>query len=78
MKKVITATILALAITSTAYAADDKTNMQSGVMKTDDCQNYMKDGKMMENTPKDIMDKCQSMMKSNNTNQALPTTKSGS
>jgi hypothetical protein len=70
MKKLITTTILALTITSAAYAAEDtatKDTMKgSGMMQGDmmkNCQSHMKDGKMMDSMPKDMMAKCQDMMK---------------
>lgn len=67
MKKFITFTALALTVASTAYAADDKSTdkpagmMQGGMMKN--CQMHMKDGKMMDSMPKDMMGQCQEMMK---------------
>lgn len=66
MKKLITATALALTVTSIAYAADDKsTDKQAGMMQGDmmeNCQHHMKDGKMMDSMPKDMVDQCQEMM----------------
>ena len=35
--------------------------MQGDMMKN--CQSHMKDGKMMDSTPKDMMAQCQEMMK---------------
>ena len=67
MKKLIAIAALALTVTSTAYAADDKaTDKQAGMMQDDmmeNCQHHMKDGKMMESMPKDMMGQCQKMMK---------------
>jgi hypothetical protein len=62
MKKLIATTMIALTLTSAAYAADEKAaDKQTGMMKQ--CQSHMKDGKMMDSMPKDMMGKCQEIMK---------------
>lgn len=62
MKQLIVSTLLVFA--STAYAAEPapaaQGNGMADMMKS--CQQHMKDGKMMESMPKNMMENCQAMM----------------
>lgn len=64
MKKLIATVVLSMSFAPIAFAADPQGNMmQDDMMKN--CQSHMKDGKMMDDMPKDMMMQCQKMMNGN-------------